>query len=173
MSSKTPLVLLAATAFANSLHLQERLQYWDCEFHLAASYAEAHDLLNRYEFDLVLSDANLSDGRAYRLIPWLTGSPTTLFIAFSGDGTCWWLPAVDRGQQSCGSQALRPSEFVRMLDKILYGLVSEPGREPTSSTQAVLPAGSLSTFETSIRVPERAAAMHEIQEMQARSTLDA
>jgi hypothetical protein len=162
MGRTTPLVLLVGRDLVSSSHLRERLQYWDCEFHLAATYAEALGLLNRCRFDLVLSETGLPDGRASRLIPWLLGAPTSLFLSFPVDGTCWWLPAVDHGRQCWGSHALRPSEFARVLDKLLYQLVSEAGPEPRSTARPLLHCAPPSTPATSKRVPGRADAMDEI-----------
>ncbi len=163
MSEQTPLVLLVGRGFMSSSHLREKLQYWDCEFHVAATYAEAHSLLNRHRFDLVLSETSLPDGRASRLIPWLVGSPTTLFLSFPTDGTCWWLPAVDHGQQCWGAHALRPREFARVLDRILYALVSAGDAQPRAVHQS--PPRGVNPHETgsSERLSEEAAVISEVR----------
>ena len=162
MIEKTPLVLLVGRGLMDSSHLREKLQYWDCEIHVAATYAEAHGLLNRYRFDLVLSETCLSDYRASRLIPWLVGAPTTLFLSFPTDEMCLWLPAVNHGQQCWGSQALRPSEFARVLDKILYQLEAATGRDQDSTAEPLLHCEPPSIPITSKRLPEEAVAMSEI-----------
>lgn len=137
MNTMNPAVLLVGKAFRTSAHLREKLQYWDCEFHFAASCAEAHDLLNRYRFDLVLSETTLPDDRASTLISRLIGSPTTLFLSFHKDGTSWWLPAIDHGQPCWGAQAMRPGEFARVLDKTLYEVVSGAVPMPPHSVPAI------------------------------------
>lgn len=161
MSDKTPLVLLVGRGFMSSSHLREKLQYWGCECQFAPTCAEAHGLLNRCGFDLVLSEINLPDGRASRLIPWLVGAPTTLFLSFPTDGMCWWLPAVDHGQQCWGAHALRPSEFAGVLDRILYELVSVAGPEPSSTAQSPLLGVTPSTSNCAKPSPRRVATIPE------------
>ncbi len=161
MSKKTPLVLLVGTDLMSLSHLRERLQYWDCEFHFAATDVEAHELLNRNQFDLVLSETGLPDGWAARLIPWLLGSPTTLFLAFPVDGIRWWFLAVAHGQPCRIFHALRSNEFASALDKILYELVSGEDREPHSEAQSLLPVLAASTSDLAEPLLRAAAAVPE------------
>src|SRR5262249_703850 len=82
------------------------------ESHTATSLPEACDLFATLEFDLVLSNTNLPDGSAYPLVGLLAGLLTTLFFSLPVKDSCWWLPAIEYGQECLGNPAMRPKEFM-------------------------------------------------------------
>lgn len=119
MSTTTPQVLVVAKNIAGITHLVEHLVRLGCTCHAVTSCGEARRLIETGTIDLMLSEVSLSDGSAYRLIPLLLGSRTTLFFTIPLHHGCLWLPAVDRGQHCFGNAALPPSEFTRLLCEIL------------------------------------------------------
>ena len=88
-----------------------------CEF--AKSYDAAHRVVSHQRVDVVLSPLHLSDRSVFELLRLLEGTVTTLFYFLAVEDGCWWLPALRRGQNCFGCSALRSTEFVPMLDKIL------------------------------------------------------
>ncbi len=122
MSCKAPQVLVVGRAAASAGCLRERLQQWGCECQFANSFHEARSLVGAQAFDLVLSEFHLEDGTAYPLIALARGSRTTVFFSQAVEDSCWWVPAVRRGRECLGANALRPQEFSRVLDEVLQEL---------------------------------------------------
>ena len=135
MSKQSPAVLLVGRSLANSPGPVEELQAQGCQVVAAASYAEAHALLNQVTFDLVLSSLVLPDGSASRLIPRLLGSDTSMFFSFPVERGNWWLPALERGAVRWGTSALRASEFAHRV-RSLVGHIrrSEPSGEDATES---------------------------------------
>lgn len=119
METRKPRVLLIGEGVQDCSYLAKRLEERGCECSFAVSYQESCLLLRQQDFDLVLSPLRLRDGSGSSLIGQLEGSSTTLFYSCAVEQGCWWLPALRRGQRCFGSPALRSSEFVAALDKII------------------------------------------------------
>jgi hypothetical protein len=68
----------------------------------------------------------LPDGSLYSLMNLLEGSGATMFYSFAVEYGCWWLPALRRGQKCFGSPALRPSEFMCLLNEMIRELREVP-----------------------------------------------
>ncbi len=96
-----------------------RFRDLECAYETAHSFREAVALLRAASFDVVLSDFDLPDGKGSCLIPCLLGTQASLFISIEVEDGCWWLPGVVRGESQWGAEALRPREFLRVLDSIL------------------------------------------------------
>jgi len=69
--------------------------------------------------DLALSPMRLRGATLFPLIDLLEGSRVTLFYSHVVEQGCWWLPALRHGERCFGSCALRPSEFVSVLDEAI------------------------------------------------------
>jgi len=106
-----PKVLLVAKSAAAMVRLVEYLQRLGCECCVTTSCQDARLLLTANTYDLVLSETTLPDGSGYRLIPLLLGSRSSLYYAVPVHDSCWWLPALERGEHCLGASALRPNEF--------------------------------------------------------------
>src|SRR2546425_2537510 len=91
MDIKEPIVLLVGNNMSGAFRLVEWLQSLGCEYHIAASYQEARTLLETHRFDVVLSETDLSDGNAYRLIASVRESPASLFFCLAVQDSYWWL----------------------------------------------------------------------------------
>jgi hypothetical protein len=118
METRKPNVLLIGESAQGSSYLAS-LDKRGCECSFATSCREAFLLLRIREFDLVLSQMSLRDGTAYPLMSLLEGSTTTVFYSHAVEHGCWWLPALRRGEKCFGSPALRPREFVTLLDETI------------------------------------------------------
>ena len=110
--------LVGKCADPNS-NLARRLSDWGAECHFAASYGEACSLLRQQTFDLILSEMQLADGSARRLVPLLEGSSASLYCSYPIEDSCLWIPVVDQGRECWGSAPMRPGEFGLLLRRTL------------------------------------------------------
>jgi CheY-like chemotaxis protein len=136
MGFRKPRVLLIGETINDSSYLAKRLEERGCHCSFAKSCQESASLLRQADFDLVLSSARLRDCGGAVLIDQLKGSGATLFYYYAVEQGCWWLPALRRGRECFGSPALRPTEFVTVLDELIRELRSE---EPVSGKGLPLP----------------------------------
>ena len=132
MEDKRPSVLLIAESAQGSSYLASRLDKRGCECSFALSCQEAFLILRDRKFDLVLSPTSLRDGTLYSIMNLLEGSDTTVFYSHAVERGCWWLPALWRGEKCFGSSALRPSEFVPLLDQTIKDIQSDAPATPES-----------------------------------------
>ena len=130
MDTEERIVLLVGKNMSCASCLAEWLQRLGCEYRMTASYQEARTLLEMRRFDVVLSETDLSDGNSYGLISAVTGSPTSLFFCLAVEDSYWWLPAVTQGRECLGAPALRPAEFAKMLQQILFELTAAAVTSP-------------------------------------------
>lgn len=155
MDGRRPQVLLAGQTASDALALAENLGRWGCDLHVATTFEEACALLAERPFDLVLSDIRLADGSAYPLVTMLVGSNSTLYFFQPVREGCWWLPAVLRGEYRWGAPALRPTEFVRTLERLMEELTSarvHASREPVAR-RAAAPASVMAPASPRAFVP--------------------
>lgn len=114
-----PTVLLVCAAQQGVSYLLNRLEAQGCECRVVGSYDEARALLRARSFDLILGPIRDPRDTAYSLIDLLVGSRANLFYSYAVEDGCWWLPAVRRGERCFGAPALRPSEFIAMLEQMV------------------------------------------------------
>jgi CheY-like chemotaxis protein len=142
-------VLLIGENHQGSSYLAKRLEEHGCECVFATSSQEVDSLLRTHEFDLVLSPMRLGDDSLFPLIRRLDGSDIALYFFHAVEDGCLWLPALRHGHNCFGSNALRPSEFVAVLDKaieeICFPALAERKSLPSvtprlSSSLAALPS---------------------------------
>jgi hypothetical protein len=124
-------VLLVGKTSGNGAKLLDYLRRRGCVVRSILSYEEAAALLRNHKFDLVLSDFLISDGSAYRLIPLLSGTETSMFISNAVGGGCWWMNAIYDGQDRTKEPGMHPSEFKACLEHLLVAKKrgSEKGSE--------------------------------------------
>ena len=117
---KVLLVGQNATGLCSLLrHLEDRGCY--CLF--ASSGMHAIRLYNEQAPDLVLC----TDGAAgiRPLIASLVGSSASVFRCHPVEIGCWWVEVLERGQERLPAQALRPSEFAQLLDRMIVEIQSQ------------------------------------------------
>jgi CheY-like chemotaxis protein len=130
MDSTGLTVLLVGKGARNSPVLQAHLEKRGCNVCFATSQEEAIELFHVRRFDVVLSEFMLYDGAAYQLIPPLLGTSTTMFFSNAVEDGCWWMTAVFNGQDCSGEPGMRPAQFTRRLDQILFDKLSRNSNQP-------------------------------------------
>ena len=116
-------VLLIGEAEKGSSYLRAQLESRGCSCWFGRSTKESIALFGRHSFHMILSTSPLHQGDP--LLAELGDSNCTVYCTHSVEDGSWWLPLVRAGRKCSGAPALRPSEFVNVLD----GLVTEI--EPT------------------------------------------
>ena len=112
-------VLLVGESVLGASFLVNRLWQRGCRCEFATSYEQLRTLLNDHDIYLVLCPTRLSGRNLLPLIDLLEGSNVSLFYAQSVEDGCWWLPALRQGRKCFGSCAVRPSEFISVLDEMI------------------------------------------------------
>jgi DNA-binding response OmpR family regulator len=115
---RTKVLLIGENPQGYSL-LADRLEAHGFKCRFATTYQEAVSLLSLQEFELVLSPMRVRHSSIFPLISLLESSQTTLFYFQAVEEGCWWLPALRFGRNCFGSHALRPSEFIALLDAVI------------------------------------------------------
>jgi hypothetical protein len=88
-----------------------------CECHFAGSLEAAKDLLDLWEFDIVLSMRAIPGDAMQKLVGLLSGSGVSLFSSLRVEEGSWWLPVLQFGKE-CYGPALRVGEFPHVLDDL-------------------------------------------------------
>lgn len=112
-------VLVVGEHAQGSSFLASRLRERGCKCDFATSYEEVCSLVEAQDFYLVLSPTRLRNRDLMPLMDLLEGSSVTLFYAYPVEQGCWWLPALRRGHKCFGECAIRPSEFISVLDQTI------------------------------------------------------
>jgi hypothetical protein len=123
IGGEIPRILLLRIDPAGSSSLVDQLQQFGCECQIAC-VREGAALLGEQDFDIVVCELNISEDYTARLISQLTGSNASLFFHLDVEDSCWWLPAVVRGQDCRGTPALRPGDFHPVLKELLREIAS-------------------------------------------------
>ena len=118
-------VLLVGRSFNSAHALADWLKQRGFRCHFARNMREASALLRSGPVGLVLSNTHLPDGSGSGLLKTLAGLPVTAFLCLPVENSCFWLPAIDRGQACLGLAALRPREFASALQEIVRHLSAE------------------------------------------------
>lgn len=123
-------VLLIGNSAGRYSPMSNRLTKRGCECRFAISFQEVSLLLHNHTFDLVLSPTRLKDNSLYSLINLLGESQTTMFYSQAVEDGCWWLPALRWGTDCFGTPAIRPSEFMTVLDETIGEIRCSLGLAP-------------------------------------------
>jgi hypothetical protein len=114
-------VLLLGENAKGSSYLLHRLEQRGCHCWFADSAEQGLVLLDAHEFDLVLITCSLH--QASRMTAVLGRVNCSVFCCYPVEDGCWWVPLVSQGHKCLGAPALRPKEFVSMLDKMIREIV--------------------------------------------------
>jgi len=129
MSTKLISVLLVGESLENFPQLLRWLGSRGCRCVLAPSYRDACDLVSRRQFDLVLSQYQLTDRTAFPLLDRLVGSPATLFFSARVEDGSLWLKMLDRGNRCVGAPLLRSDDLTKALGTVLDAAVQSSKME--------------------------------------------
>ena len=119
-------VLLVGQNLHSALALTDRLHRWGFRCHFASNMRAASDQSSWHPVDLVLSTTHLPDGTGFGLLMALAGLPVTAFLCLPVENGCFWLPAIDGGNECLGLPALRPAEFARAIEEMAQCLTAAP-----------------------------------------------
>lgn len=129
MHAATLKVLSVGSSLDKFSPLLVRLTTHGCNCQSAISHLAARRLLDRQTFHLVLAPIRINGNSLYPLIAQLAESGATLFYSQPVESGCWWLPALRRGENCFGAPALRPAQFLFVLDQTIEEIRSAaPGR---------------------------------------------
>lgn len=92
---------------------REVLERSGCECHFAGSSDAAKNLLQLWQFDIVLTMQSVGE-TVQKLVSLLSGSGVSLFSSLRVEQGSLWLPVLRFGKESYGP-ALRAGEFVHVL----------------------------------------------------------
>src|SRR6516162_4249530 len=62
------------------------------DYCVATCLSEAESLLKQQQFDVLLLDLTVFDGKTHHLVSQLKESSACLFSRIEVEGSCWWLP---------------------------------------------------------------------------------
>ena len=110
-------VLLVGNSPQSFLLSRQLLERSGCECHYAGSLEAAEDLLQLWQFDMVLTAHQVPSEAIQRLRGLLSGSGTSLFSALRVDEGSWWVPVLQFGKE-CYGPALRAGELASALDDL-------------------------------------------------------
>src|SRR5882762_5577304 len=88
-----------------------------CECHFAGSLEAAKDLLQLWQFDIVLSTHRVPGDATRSLVGLLSGSGASLFSSLRLEEGSWWVPVLQFGKEFYGP-ALRVGDFADVLDDL-------------------------------------------------------
>lgn len=116
-------VLVIGETNHGSSYLRGQLESRGCRCWFAQSSAESIALFAVHSFQMILSTVplHLHDP----LLDKLSGSDCAVFCSYPVEDSCWWLPVVHRGRKCLGTPALRPSEFLGELGKMVKTIQRE------------------------------------------------
>jgi hypothetical protein len=160
MRINTPRILLVGKCLIGSTELRSFLEGLGTRLHFSETLAGAASLLRRWRFDVVLSQAQLPEGSARRLLRNLLTSSASFILSFRSESTYLWLPAIWNGQHCWGTLALRPSEFRAKLRELLgepHPSSSEPWRAPAKNANqtTVISSSATTSRRLSVSCPRK------------------
>jgi hypothetical protein len=137
MNHGTVRVLLIGETKDGSSYLRAQLESRGCSCCFGRSTEESVALFDRHSFHLILSTSPLDYGDPY--LTELADSNCTVYYSRVVENGCWWLPLVRRGQRCWSAPALRPSEFVGVLDHLVkeIGINAERVNELETRAHAI------------------------------------
>jgi hypothetical protein len=145
MNTSALTVLLVTDGARNAPVLQEHLQTRGCHVFFASSHQEAVEMLSTREFRLVLSEFILSDGTAFRLVPLLRGTATTMFFSDAVEDGYWWMLALHEGEDHWGEPGMRSAQFRKFWTGSFSTRVFWVPMNPSANSQLTIISIWLST----------------------------
>jgi CheY-like chemotaxis protein len=110
-------VLLVGDSSRSFSLTRQLLERSGCECQFAGSFEAAKDLLQLWQFDIVLSTHRLPGDTIQRLVALLSGSGASLFSSLRVEEGSWWVPVLQFGKESYGP-AVRVGDFAHVLDDL-------------------------------------------------------
>lgn len=106
---------------------------------IVKSLREARDVLDIFDFQIVLASELLPDGRGYDLAESVSRRSSTLIVGVALSESCLWLPVVYRGVKVLGRRALAPEVLETEIKDLLGMKTSDPHRDGVREIYRRLP----------------------------------
>jgi hypothetical protein len=110
-------VLLTGESQRGWWHLANHLEHLGCHRWFASTTEEVRALLGQRPFQLILSARPVTEHGP--LIHLLRGPGRSVYYSVPVDGSCLWFQALPETSEGQHISALRPSEFVAILDDFI------------------------------------------------------
>jgi hypothetical protein len=117
VSQEVVSVLLLGECAKGASRLSWHLEQRGCHCWFASAAEQGIALFKKFRFPLILSTNPIR--QTARMISLLGRSNCSVFYAYTVENGCWWLPLMKGGKKCLGATALRPREFVGVLDQTL------------------------------------------------------
>ena len=159
MRVNAPWILLVGKCLVGSTELRSFLEGLGARLHFSETLAGAASLLRRRRFDVVLSQAQLPEGSARRLVRNLLSPSASFILSFRAESTYLWVPAIWNGQHCWGTLALRPPEFRAKLCELLGEPPADSGPQHAPAKNAnqttVISSSTTTTPRLSVSCPRK------------------
>ena len=114
-----PRILLVGRQGAWSEMLFKSLQKFDSELSFVPPESVTADFVRQGEYTVLLLDSTVPADQRRNLVSALVGSSASVFYTFPVENGCWWLPALQSGEDCHGAPAFRRREFQAEIERIL------------------------------------------------------
>jgi hypothetical protein len=116
---------------------------WDCRS--LDRLSEARVALEAHDYEIVLADEEISDGRGYDLTDSVVLKGSSLLVGVKTSDGFLWLPAVEHGVKTLGNRAVNPMMLELEVEELLkarstitigefvdglYAQAAQPGPKP-------------------------------------------
>lgn len=112
-------VLLIVDRAGSFATVTRKLEKNGCRCTFADSYEAAKGMVQAGSYELIFSAVPPRDNALSSLTQALAGTQASVFYVHPVEDGCWWLPALLNGLPCFGAPAMRPAEFIGLLDQVV------------------------------------------------------
>ena len=112
-------VLLVGRSGSWGAPMLKSLERLRAELSFAAPHIVTPEYVREKGYGIILLDSTVPAEQRRLLASELTGSSASIFYTFPVENGCWWLPALQRGEECHGAPAFRRKEFASELERAL------------------------------------------------------
>jgi hypothetical protein len=98
---------------------RQLFEWDDCLCHFAKSHEEVSELLNLWEFDIVLSSHEIPEVGIHQSAALFHGSRASLFHSIPVEQACGWSRVLMHGKECFGTPDLTAGELIYVLDQLV------------------------------------------------------
>lgn len=114
-----PAILLVGRNGSWGSTVLKSLEKYECELSFEAPQNVTPRFAKKGGYDVILLDSTVPQEQRRELAAELAGSSVSIYYTFPVENGCWWLPALQHGEDCHGAPAFRRSEFPLELERIL------------------------------------------------------
>jgi hypothetical protein len=132
MRTNTPRILVVGKCLTNAPGLCPFFEDLGARLHFSETLARTASLLRLWRFSVVLSQMQLPEGGAYRLLTNLLTSSASFVLSCPVESTYLWVPVIWNGRHCWGTMVLQSADFRVKLRELLgqrHFAYSGPRRE--------------------------------------------